>query len=314
MGRKTQSKGRDEALIACLYRQAGRRWLMLAGALAVLLWLGFFAGHLRNPDAVKREWAVLISRVLAGAGGLLLARLLLFTYEERVPVLFLDLRSGISVAGATGRAAQALRGLKARGYVTVPLGDVVEFVREQRYVPKKCFGLVIEVGGFEEVQGIIEALPGAWYTILLPPEALKSSAGSERPAVLPPEVSMGLTLVGGHSPHGTDDLSARLEGSRDKIEALTRGKPGFARVGGLPGVDLRALLKKSGYACFLDGHGLNRFGDEPHMLRLLDVTPAVPAREPLKGLAMYIGLFKGKHYLWPVAAIKRITGKGPEGE
>ena len=284
---------------------------MLAAMLAALFLLGIFAGHVRNPDAVKREWAVVVSRILAGAGGFLLIRLLLFSYEERVPVLSFDIRSETAGAGGAGGVGSAIGELKERGYVTVSLSDIVEFVREQRYVPKKCFGLVIEAGRSEEVSRIADALPGSHLTILLPPGALDSDAARDRLSALPSEVSVGLSLAGKDGPKNADDLMSSLERSRERLIALNAGGPPFAKVGLVHGVDLRGVLKRAGYACFLDGRGFNRFGDEPHVLRLLDATPVVSAGRGGRELALYIGLFKGKHYIWPVAAMARLTGEKP---
>jgi hypothetical protein len=75
-------------------------------------------------------------------------------------------------------------------------------------------------------------------------------------------------------------------------------------------MDLRGLLKQTSYTCFLDGSGFNRFGDEPHVLRLLDATGAVTGNRDGRRLAMYMGLFKGHYYLWPAAAAMRLAGKG----
>lgn len=206
---------RHEAFPAQLYRQAWRRWLILAGALAVLLCLGIFAGHVRNPDAVKRQWAVLVSRILAGAGGFVLVRLLLVSYEERVPVLFFDLRSAKGAVGMVERIGDAVRDLKDRGYEVVPLGDVVEFVREQRYVPRKCVGLVIETTGIEDLVEIAAALPGFDMTVLLPLRAGEDDTALSRISGLPSGVSLGLSLVGSGGLEDAAGLRALLEGFRE---------------------------------------------------------------------------------------------------
>jgi len=78
-------------------------------------------------------------------------------------------------------------------------------------------------------------------------------------------------------------------------------------------LDLRGLLKGTPYTCFLDGRGLNRFGDEPHLLRLLDATAVTESRRAMTSLPVYIGLFRGRYYLWPVAAMLRLFGAGAEG-
>ena len=302
-----------EAFPAQLYRQAGRRWLILAGALAVLLCLGIFAGRVRNPDAAKRQWAVLVSRILAGAGGFVLVRLLLFSYEERVPVLFFDLGSAKGAVGMVERIGDAVRDLMDRGYEAVPLDDVVEFVREQRYVPKKGIGLVIEATGIEDLVEIAAALPGFDITVLLPLRAAEDDTALSRVSGLPSGVSLGLSLVGRGGLEDAAGLKVLLGRFRERISGLTGSEPGFARVGPSPGIDLRRLLKQTTYTSFLDGSGFNRFGDEPHILRLLNATAAVSVYRGGKGLAMYVGLFKAKYYLWPAAAMMRLVGKGLKG-
>ncbi len=304
---------RREAFTARLRRQAGHRWLMLAGAMVVLLWLGAFAGHVRNPDAVKRQWAVLVSRILAGAGAIILVRLLLVSYEERVPVLFFDLHVGTGSEGTLGRIADVVRGLKDRGYEVVPLDDVVEFVREQRYVPRKCIGLVLEANGMADLVEIATALPGLNITVLLPPEAGKDATACSRISELPPEVSLGLSLAANGGRCDYAGLMGLLGGFRESIAGFAGRKPCFARLGPVRSIDLRRLLKETAYACFLDGSGFNRFGDEPHLLRLLDATAFVTGESGVKGLAVYIGLYKGKYYLWPLAAMMWLAGSRSKG-
>jgi hypothetical protein len=157
----------------------------------------------------------------------------------------------------------------------------------------------------EEIPRITGALPGIDLTILLPPEALEAGAGLSGFPVLPPEISVGLVLTGKHSPKDADSLRESLESARERISSLTGGNAGFAKVGHMQGVDLRGFLKKTGYLCFLDGRGFNRYGDEPHVLRLVDATPFASAGKGGRKISIYIDLYKGKHYVWPAALITR---------
>jgi hypothetical protein len=301
----------ENALVVRLYRQAGRRWALLAGALALLAVLGILAGHVRNPDAVKRGWAVTASRVLAGVGAVFLVRLMLFPYDERVPVLFFDLRSDREAEGLLGWISDVVGDLKNRGFETIPLGDVVEFIREQRYVPKKGFALVIEAGGIRDLEEIAGALEGLEITVLLPPGIEEADIAKGMNAVPPTGVSLGVGVPAGDGSEDSQGLRTLLADFKRRVAARVGGGPIFARIGARPGVDLRKLLKETGYTCFLDGTGFNRYGDEPHMLRLLNATASVAAGKGGRGLAMYIGLFKAKHYLWPAVRMMGLMEKGP---
>ena len=146
-----------------LYAQAGKRWLIFLAALAALIWLGLFAGTVRNPGGVKRQWAVVASRAMAAVGGVIVARLLLFSYEERVPVFHVK-------ADMVSREVLAawIERLRRREDRVVPLSDVMAFMAERRYVPKGAIGLVLEAGTVEEARALASIAGGLEVTILPP--------------------------------------------------------------------------------------------------------------------------------------------------
>jgi hypothetical protein len=300
-------------LIRCLYRQASHRWFILMIALAFLVWLGLYAGRVRNPDAVKRGWAVLTSRVLAVAAGFILIRLLLFSYEERVPVLLFDLRCSRGGSGVLKTIGDTIRRLEDHGYEIVPLDDVVEFVRERRYVPRKCMGVVLEAGAMEDLRRIADHFRETEVTVLLPPEAFETSLDQADRFGVPTTISLGLSLVEARDLADTARLKSLLEHYGAKAAGPIDQLPKYVRVHPSLDVGLRGLLKGTAYRCFLDGRGFNRFGDEGHLLRLFDTTALLDSRPSIASLALYMGLFKGKYYLWPAAAVLRLCRAGPEG-
>jgi hypothetical protein len=304
---------RQAGLLRQLYREAARRWIILGIAMGFLVWLGIFAGRVRDPQAVKRAWAVMVSRVLAVAGGVLVARLLMVSDDERVPVLLFDLRS----AEDPGRVMQVMRDtvhrFKARGYEVVPLGDVVEFVRDRRYVPKKCIGLVVEAAVMPQLAEAGEALRGIEFTGLLPPAALEGCPGAPDRTGIPAGATLGLSLVGETNPGDSAGLLGVLERQRARSVEVTGCEPRYVRIEPSGDAGLRGLLKATSYTCFLNGGGFNRFGDQADMLRLLDTTAMTDSARAGSALSVYVGLFRGRYYLWPVAAFLRLAGAGPEG-
>jgi hypothetical protein len=301
---------RRAGFLRLLYRQGAQRWIVLSVALALLVVLGIYAGKLRNPLAVKRGWAVTVSRVLACAAGFFVVRLVLLSYEERVPVLLFDLRSSKGRVQAE-TVAEAIRRLQGNGFEVVPLGDVVEFVRERRYVPKKCLGLVVEIVDVWELDGVRKALPDVELAVLLPPEAFESHSDRGEKAATR-SISLGVSLVGDPAARDAGQLKALLAHVRTRAIEATGCEPHYVRVDPGTSAGLRGSLKDTTYVCFLDGKGFNRFGDEADMLRLLDVTPIVEGPRAGAGLSAYIGLFAGKYYLWPSAAARRRFGGGRE--
>ena len=281
---------------------------MLAIAVALLVWLGILAGRVRHPQAVKRQWAVTVSRVLAVTGGLVIMRLLLVSYEERVPVLLFDLRSRVDADRAVDVMRRSVGRLRARGYEVVALEDIIEFVEARRYVPKKCVGLVVDAADLAQLGRAGSALPNIQFAGLLPPAAVGGIPDSDLPA----GVTMGLSLMGEPVPADPAGLLTLLERLRARSVEATGREPQYARTDfigeGIP----RGLLKKTSYKCFLDGTGFNRFGDRADMLRLLDTGPMMDGAAAASTISVYVGLFRGRYYLWPVAALLKLRNKGSE--
>jgi hypothetical protein len=125
---KSRTPRRPTGLLGQLYREAAVRWIMLGIAVALLISLGILAGRVRDPHAVKRQWAVTASRILALTGGLVITRLLLVSYEERVPIVLFDLRSAADPDRAVHVMHQAVDRLRAKGYEVVAIEDIIEFI------------------------------------------------------------------------------------------------------------------------------------------------------------------------------------------
>ena len=293
-----------------IYRQAGYRWIILLGALVFLLWLGLFAGKVRTAGGVKRPWAVTASRIMAAAGGIFLVRLLLLSYEERVPVLLVNLRDDLTDSELGDRASEWIYKLSEEGREIVPLGDVVSFIAERRYVPKRCLGLVIETATLQEAREFVTHVGGASVTVLMPPKAVTMSGSAFADSGFPRNVEVGVTLADRLDPDDERGLEEALRAFTGQTSRSLGRDPICARISGTPDIDLRRVLKATGYSCFLDGTGYNRFGDEPHLVRLLDVTPILRLRR-MRGLhmAVYVGMFRGGYFWWPVAALARALGR-----
>ncbi len=276
-----------------LYRQGAYRWMIFAIGLGLFIWLWVTAGHVRHPGAKKHKWAVVASRMLVVAGSLFFARLVFLTHEERIPVVY------ISVPG-TGLGGEdtitSLRYLRKRGYEDIPIDDVVMFIREARYVPKKAFAAVIEFENVDELRNIVaDDIPH--LVVMFPKEALeKTSLEIELPYAITP--------------------AARFVKPDNPLDELIRtrriGKKIFGKeiqcglLESLSSDEIRRTARRSGYLCFFDGHGYNRFGDEPHLVRLLDLTKVI-AEGGGSRLWLCLQLFRGKFIFWPLAAIARVN-------
>jgi hypothetical protein len=294
-----------------LFKQGAYRWAGIAVGVAVLAWLWFFAGHVRQPGGVKREWAVTVSRLLIAAGGILLVRLMLASYEERVPVF--HIRSGDSGEGEFGLIVSALINLTHRGYQCVPLGDVVLFVRDNRYVPKKCFALVIEVQSVEQLKKAIGSAQQLTPTILVTADMLEDSGNQADMPALPEDAALGVSLrqLGDQDPIDREELQQRLRALSDRAAGTLGRRLEFARIEAPDDADLRGLLKSVGYTSFLDGQGYNRFGDEPHMIRLMNISGLGASEARIRrSILVNLRLFKGSYLSWPVAALGRLRSHG----
>ena len=310
VNRTSQAWG--DTLFRNLFRQGAYRWAGIAVGVALLAWLWFFAGHVRHPGGIKRDWAVTLSRLLVAAGGVLLVRLMLASYEERVPVF--HIRSGDIDDEDLELAISALTNLTSRGYQCVPLGDVVLFVRENRYVPKRCFALVIEVERTEQLRRVIARAQELTPTVLVTAGMLEASTDQGDMPVLPDDLALGVSLSWPSAQEpatGSERLKGRLQSLGERAAAILGRRPEFARIDAPDDLDLRGLLKSVGYVCFLDGRGFNRFGDEPHMIRLLNISGLGKSEAAIRrNILLRLRLFKGSYLSWPIAAISRLRSHG----
>jgi len=288
-----------------LYAQAGKRWLIFLAALAALIWLGLFAGTVRNPGGVKRQWAVVASRAMAAVGGIFVVRLLLFSYEERVPVFHIktDTVSAEALAAWIGK-------LRGRKDLVVPLSDVMSFMAERRYVPKGGMGLVLEAGTIEEAETLALLAGDIEVTILLPAAAFAKVADRQKTERLPDSVAIGAVLGSGQA--SREDTRAALKRFAEDARLNLGKSPVCVSAGEDAITDPAILAGAGGYACYLGGGGYNRFGDRPYFIRPLDISPVINLGR-LTGLntRVYAGMFRGGHIWWPVAALLRVAGASP---
>ncbi len=276
------------SFLKSLCRQASHRWLIFAIGLGLLLWLWFAAGQVRQPGAIKRRWAVVASRALVVAGAIFLARIVLVTHEERVPVVFVSAgKAGIAPEELIARAGY----LHKHGYEDIPIDDVVMFIREARYVPKKCFAIVLEIDDLRGMSILTNNSPH--LTVMTSLEALQS--GSER-VVLPYAITPAVRI------RSASDLLDQLDKAKRLGKAIFDKDIECALIESIGSEAMRRLARRSGYLCFFDGQGFNRFGDEPHLVRLLDLTRLFAEGSGFK-IWVSIQLFKGRFAFWPLAVI-----------
>jgi hypothetical protein len=281
-----------------LYRQASIRWAGLAVTLVLLSLLWMLAGRVRAPGAIKRSWAVTASRALVVAGAFLTARLLLVSGEERVPVLYLPPTGDPSHVSRCLTLAAALR---SKGYEDIPMIDVVRFIREGRYVPSKCFALVATVDSPESLGPALADRGGLKVTVLMPPEAFGPRVGKMIGA-LPEDVTLATTTEGG------PEAAAGLRRLADRSEELLGRRCEYAMLTGGVGSGSREVLKASGYVSLLGNGGYNRFGDESHLVSLIDMSRILTGRHGIRALRLWIALYKGGYGVWPALAIGRGFG------
>lgn len=300
-----------QGLVRDLRKQGAYRWLAFFAGMVLLGWLWVFAGQARQPQGVKRQWAVLASRVLAVAGGFVLARLLLWAQEERVPVVFLRGSGEPCADGSVDAGLSSIAALSKGAYEVVPLEDVVMFVRDRRYVPRKSLALVVEVPSLENLSCILASAGGMRLTVILPLKAFEQGEpGKAFHEDLPDSVGLGTALGEGLDRTPPDqgqivrhlqtfaETSARLLGKRPEYVVAPQGWQ----------IDFRGILKAAGYMCFLDGKGYNRFGDEAYLIRIMDVSRLVGwgwARR--LDLSIHLDMFKGTFIGWPLAALSHIS-------
>jgi hypothetical protein len=298
----------QRSLLTEVFRQGAYRWLAFAVAVALLVWLAAFAGQIRTPGAVKRGWAVQVSRVLALAAVLIVLRLLMFGYQRRVPVIYLRVADFRDEQGDPLEAISRLRSLLPGNRSFAPLGDVVQFVREQRYIPRTCFSLVVEIAHLSDLDRTLPAVAGLNPTLLLPPEAL-----DDAPAGFVPERRFDLGLTLRDRPRGEVNdrvsLGRLLRGAADRSQAALATRMEYALIGETTNPDLRATLKATEYSAFFGGSGFNRYGDEAHLIRVLDAGPFISqGRAGEIAFRAYLAMFRGSYLAWPVAVLAGLVG------
>lgn len=279
-------------LLRDLYNQGKIKWAIFLIGLAFLAWLWVKAAQPRHAGAIKHSWSVKASRVLAIAGGILYGRLIFASREQRVPVLYFD---GLSRASQeVVEAIKKMTCLKDHGFEDVPIDDIVSFIRDNRYVPKRAFGLVVRIGTIDQLRAILGENP-PHLTILFPAEAMRKQS-LER-IELPYRISPG---VFSEKPDlGIQDLKEISQNG-----SWLFGKPiDCALIPDASQEELKNMALRSGYRCFFNGDGFNRFGDRPHLVRLLDATGIVNSKNYRPCLYYAVQLFMGRFIFWPTAVL-----------
>lgn len=279
-------------LLRDLYNQGKIKWVIFLIGVAFLAWLWIKAAQPRHAGAIKRSWSVNASRVLAIAGGIIYGRLIFASREQRVPVLYFD---GFSrTPQQVVEAIEKMTYLKERGFEDVPIDDIVGLIRDNTYVPKRAFGLIVRIGTIDQLRAILgENQPH--LTILFPAEAIRKQSFDR--IELPYRISPGI-FSEKPSP-GIEDLK----------EISRRGYWLFGKsidcalIPDASQDDLKNMALRSGYRCFFDGDGFNRFGDRPHLVRLLDVTRILNSKKHAACLYHAVQLFMGRFIFWPAAVI-----------
>ncbi len=278
-------------LLRNLYNQGRSRWVVFLIGFAFLSWLWVKAGQTRHPGAIKHSWSVIASRVLAVAGCILYGRIVFATREQRVPVLYFNGSS--EDTQAISEAIKRISYIKNRGYEDVPIDDIVAFIRENRYVPKKAFGIVVQLESFNHLNAFLgKELPH--ITVLLPSKEITTASQS---------LELPYSVIPGVVAEASSSIIEDLKEIGKRGQTIL-GKP--ISCGLISGVDqesLKNLALRSGYLCFFDGNGYNRFGDQPHLVRLIDVTNAVKSDRYKWNIYLSVQLFMGRFIVWPIAVI-----------
>jgi hypothetical protein len=221
--------------------------------------------------------------------------------------LFFDCRA----VPMTAANLDPVLGLRRLGYDTIPLEDVTMLIRERRYVPKRCFALVMAISTLDDADRIAAYTGQMPVTLFIGSGDLEAAGRGSGGAGT--GTGYGIRVVASRS-ENEEEIQSHLEEALEKAVSVVGTRPEYAMVEGGARPDLDAVAKATGLAGFLDGVGFNRYGDEPHLIRILDVTWMGGRR--LLGtinLAAHIALFKGGHYALPVAAIATFLGGRPGG-
>ncbi len=304
-------EGGRKSVTAALIRSARRRWAMLGLGLALLALLFIFAGVIRTPGARKNPYTVIASRALAVVGAVLLARILLVTNDDGVPVFLIDCGAGSEPPGS------ALDLVEGRCEV-VPLPDVVAFIRDQRYVPPRGAAVVLGIDGRAGLVAAAEAMGADGRvgrlpaTFLLGEAAVEELAGGAMgggAAGLPAEVSLAVSVAGGGEKAAVEAIKAAADRA---LKAAGRAAE-YALVEDESGMDPGSVTRATGMEALFGGGGLNRYGDRGNRIRLVRISEAA-AGGRWRGMRLrtYTAVYRGNYAAYPLWAWLSRTAAGPE--
>lgn len=289
-----EEAGGKPSVIEDLTRSAKRRWAVLGIGLALLALLFIFAGMIRTPGARKNPYTVIASRVLAVAGAVMLTRIVLLTHDDGTPVFLVECAAGGDVVD------EGLEIVSDR-FEVVPLSDVLAFVRDQRYVPKKGVAVVLRA----ETPGELEAAAAALEkrsrlgmfpaAILLGEAALDGMAESAGPG-FPEDVSLAVTVRG----KDEDEAAGAVKKAAAALGRAGLRAPLYARIENDSALVLGKIGKAAAIEAFFGGEGLNRYGDRGNRIRLADITGLLAARKGRGArLGAYTTMYRGNYLAYP---------------
>ncbi len=281
-------------LLAQLENRALRKWVILLIGLGMLTWLFVFAGKVREPGHVKRRWAVVASRVLVMAAGATLWKTLFVPGDQRVPVVYLDLKALRNRDIEPGSKLECFARLLLSSYEAVPLSDVLDFISERRYVPPRAIGIVVHIGSPADISNVEEIFGDVPHTLVVDHDILNENLDTNTLRAKP--VEFGIYF---DEEPGNKDVALSL---KDSISQVLGREPICAMWKSLQAD--RVILKKMPFRCILGGVGFNRFGDEPGIVRLLDLTESICSRLEMR---ICISLFCGKDFSYPVLVLARLS-------
>jgi hypothetical protein len=270
----------------------------------------------RTPGARKNPYTVMASRALAVVGAVMLARIVLLTREDGVPVLM------VGTAGRKSRWISSALDLVGRRFEVVPLTDVTAFIRDQRYIPKRGVGLVVKVddaAGLGEVGSALNAHEpsgGLPVTLLLSEKAAEALAAGGVGVDLPEGTAFGLE-IGGHGVKARgegwegSDAARRLDTA---IEALREGgvAVSYGMMEGGEGASLRRTAGAGAVEAFFGGDGLNRYGDRGNLIRLMDSSDMLTGtRAGATRLSACVAMYRGNYAPYPVWALLDLAAPMP---
>lgn len=298
------SESAYDGLMRHLVKSARRRWFVFILGLGLLAVLFVFAGMTRTPGARKNPYMVIASRVLAVFGAAMLARIVLLTREDGVPVLFLR------AAGDGAWLADSLRLIEER-FEVVPLSDVIAFIKEQRYVPRKGAAVVIGASSAGDLAAVNAALVGRDsasripVTLLLGETLVADVTAEGGLGPIPDGAAIGLRV--GARETGSDAIRSReralecLASAAGALEGAASVSATYAMLDDQEQVVPTTSGRVAGLKAFFGGDGLNRYGDRGELIRLMDVAEILAAgRARGVRLSTYAAMYRGNYLPYPV--------------